>query len=75
LQRFVEKFSEELQEDFIELVPNLAMKGDLKISPVDVVWVVSSRNDTGNNGNNGKVGKNGTCFQYWGGGLEFERGV
>jgi len=42
--------------------------------------VVSSRNGTGNNGTgnngtNGKVGKNGTCFQYWGGGLEFERGV
>jgi len=37
--------------------------------------LVSSRNGTGNNGTNGKVGKNSTCFQYWGGGLEFERGV
>jgi len=75
LQRFVEKFSEELQEDFIELVHNSAMKDDFKFSPVDVLWVVSSRNDTCNNGTNGKVGNNGTSFQYWGGGLEFERGV
>jgi len=36
---------------------------------------VSSRNGTGNNGRNGKVGKNGTCLQYWGGGLEFEEGL
>jgi len=46
LQRFVEKFSEELQEDFIELVHNSSMKEDLKFSPVDVLWVVSSRNGT-----------------------------
>jgi len=72
LQRFVEKFSEELDEDFIELVNNSAMlKGDLKF----VLWVVSSRNGTGNNGTNGKVSKNGTCFQYLGGGLEFEKRV
>jgi len=56
LQRFVKKFSEELQEDFIELVHNSAMKGDLKFSPVNVLWVVSSRNGTGNNGTHGKVG-------------------
>jgi len=58
LQRFVEKFSEELDEDFIELVNNSAMKGNLKF----VLWVVSSRNGTGNNGTNGKVSENGTCF-------------
>jgi len=75
LQSFVEKFSEELQEDFIELVHNSAMKGDLKSSPIDVLWVVSSRNGTGNNGTKEKVGKYSTCFQYWGGSLEFERGV
>jgi len=57
LQGFVEKFLEELQEDFIELVHNSAMKDDLKSSPIDVLWVVSSRNGTGNNGTNGKVGK------------------
>jgi len=51
------------------------MKSNLKSSPVDVLWVVSSRNGTGNNSTNGKVSKKGTCFQYWGGGLEFERGV
>jgi len=27
------------------------------------------------NSTNGKVGKNDRCFQYWVGGLEFERGV
>jgi len=48
------------------------MKGDLKFSPVDVLWVVSSRNGAGNNGTNEKVDKNGIWFQYWG--LEFERG-
>jgi len=51
------------------------MKGDLKFFLVDVLWVASNRNGTGNNGTNGKVGKNGACFQYWGGGLEFEREV
>jgi len=51
------------------------MKNDLKFSPLDVLWVVSCRNGTGNNGTNRKVGKNSTCFQYLGGGLEFERGV
>jgi len=75
LQRFVEKFSEELQEDFIELVHNSSMKGNLKFFPFDVLWVVFSKNSTVNNGTNGKVSKNGTCFQYWGGGLEFERRV
>jgi len=45
---------------FFELVYNSAMKGDLKFFPVGVLWVVSSRNDSGNNGTNGKVGKNGT---------------
>jgi len=30
LQRFVEKILEKLQEDFIELVHNSAMKDDLK---------------------------------------------
>jgi len=76
LQCLVEKFSEELQKDFIELVYNSARKGDLKISPVNVLWVVSSRNGTGNNSTHGKlVGKNGTFFQHWGGGLEFEKGV
>jgi len=69
LQRFVEKFSEELQEDFIELVHNSAMKGNLKIFSVDVLWAVSSRNGIGNKGTNGKISKNGTCFQYLGGGL------
>jgi len=59
LQRFVENISEELQEDFIELVHNSAMKGDLKSSPIDILWVMSSRNSTGNNGTNEKVGKNG----------------
>jgi len=54
------------------LVHNSAMKGYLKIFPVDVLLVVFSRNGTGNNGTNGKVSKNGT---YLGGGLEFERGV
>jgi len=53
LQRFAEKFLEELQEDFIDLVHNSAMKDDLKFSPVNVLWVVSSRNGTGNNGTNG----------------------
>jgi len=51
------------------------MKNDLKFFPLYVLWVVSSRNDTGNNGTNGKVSKNSTFSQYWGGGLEFERGV
>jgi len=58
------------------------MKGDLKLSPVDVLWIVSSRNGTDNNNRNGKdnnrngkVGKNCTFLQYWGGGLEFERGA
>jgi len=51
------------------------MKDDLKSSPIDVLWVVSNRNGIGNNGTNGKVDKNGTWLQYWGGGLEFERGV
>jgi len=54
------KISENLQEDFIELVYNSAMKDDLKSSPVDVLWVVSSKNDTGNNGINGNVSENGT---------------
>jgi len=36
------------------------MKDDLKSSPVDVLWVVSSKNDTGNNGINGNVSENGT---------------
>jgi len=40
------------------LVHNSAIKSDLNFSPVDVLWVVSSRNGTGNNGTNGKVGKN-----------------
>jgi len=75
LQHFVENFSEELHEDFIDLVHNSAMKGDLKLSPVDVLWIVSSRNGTDNNNRNGKVGKNCTFLQYWGGGLEFERGA
>ena len=66
MKRFVEKFSEELQEDFIKLVHNTAMKGDLKSFPINLLWV------HGNNGTNGKVGKNDTYFQYWGGGLEFE---
>jgi len=57
------------------LVHNSAMKCNLKFFPVDVLWVVSSRNGTGNNGTNGKVSKTGTCFQYLGEGLEFERGV
>jgi len=57
LQCFVEKFSEELQEDFIELVHNSAMKGVLKFSPVDVMWVVSSRKGTGNNGKMEKLVK------------------
>jgi len=57
------------------LVHNSAMKDDLKFSSVDALWVVSGRNGIGNNGTNGKVSKNGTCFQYWGGGLAFERGV
>jgi len=65
LQRFVEKFSEDLQEDFIELVHNSAMKDDLKFFPVGVLWVVSSRNGTSNNGTHRKVGKNGSCFQYY----------
>jgi len=60
LQRFVEKFLEELQKNFIELVHNSAMKDDLKSSPIDVLWVVSNRNGIGNNGTNGKVDKNGT---------------
>jgi len=52
------------------------MKDDLKFSPIDdALWVVSSGNGSGNNGTNGKVTKSGTCFQYWGGGLEFERKV
>jgi len=51
------------------------MTGNLKLFPVDVLWVVSSRNGTGNNGTNGKVSKNGTCFQHLGGGLEFEKRV
>jgi len=57
LQHFVERFSEELLEDFIELPNNSAMKGDLKSSPIYVVWVVSNRNGTDNNGTNRKVGK------------------
>jgi len=76
LQHSVEKVLEELQEHFIELVHNSAMKDDLKFSPIDdALWVVSSGNGSGNNGTNGKVTKSGTCFQYWGGGLEFERKV
>jgi len=59
LQRSVEKISENLQEDFIELVHNSAMKGDLKSSAIYVLWVVSSKNGTGNNGINGNVSKNG----------------
>jgi len=58
------KFSEELQEDFIELVHNSAMKDDLKSSPIDVLQVVSSRNGTGNNGTNGKVGKMAYVFNF-----------
>jgi len=57
LQHFVEKFSEELQEDFIELVHNSAIKDNLKSSIIDVLRAVSSRNCSGNNGTNGKVGK------------------
>jgi len=38
LQRFVKKFSEELQEDFFELVYNSAMKGDLKFFPDGSGW-------------------------------------
>jgi len=45
------------------LVHNSAMKGDLKSSPIDVLWVVSSRNSTGNNGTKEKVGKM-ADFQY-----------
>jgi len=56
------------------LAHNSAMKVNLKFFPVDVLWVVSSRNGTGNNGTNGKVSKNVTCFEYWSEGLEFERG-
>jgi len=44
----------------IELVHNSAMKGDLKSSPIYVLWVVSSKNGTGNNGINRNVSKNGT---------------
>jgi len=51
------------------------MKDDLKSSPIDGLWVVSSRNGTGNKGTNGKVSKNDTCFQCWGGDLEFEKKV
>jgi len=69
LQRFVEKISGELQEHSNELVDNSSVKGYLKSPLNDVLWVVSSRNDTGNNGTNGKVSENGT-FQYWGGDLE-----
>jgi len=57
LQHFVKKFSEELQQDFIELVDNSAMKGVLKSFPIDVLWVVYSRNSTGNIGPNNKLGK------------------
>jgi len=60
LQHLVEKFSKELHEDFIELVHNLATKSDLKYFPIDVLWVVSSKNGTGNKGTNEKLGKNGT---------------
>jgi len=70
LQCFVEKILEKLQEVFIELVHNSAMKDYLKSSPIDVLWVVSSRNGTSNNGKNGKVGKNGTFLI-----LGFENGV
>jgi len=66
---------EPLQRNFIELVHNSAMEDGLKSSPIDVLWVVSSRNGTCNNGTNLKVGKNSACSQYWGGGLEFEREV
>jgi len=55
LQHFVEKILENLNEDFIELVYNSAMKSDLKSFPIDVLWVVSSKNGT-----NEKLGKNGT---------------
>jgi len=41
VQRFVERFSEELQEDFIKLVHNAAMKGDLKNFPINLLWVVT----------------------------------
>jgi len=41
VHRFVEKFSEELQEDFIKLVHNVAMKGDLKYFPINLLWVVT----------------------------------
>jgi len=51
------------------------MKGNLKFSPVDVLWVMSSRNGTGNNGTDGKISKNGTCFPILGWGLGFEREV
>jgi len=70
LQCFVEKFLEELQEEFIKLVHNSAIKGDVKFSSIDVLWVVSSRNDIGNNGTSGKVGQNGTCFSILGWGFE-----
>jgi len=74
LHYFVEKFFEELQKDLIELVHNSANKDDLKYFPIDVLWVVSSRNGTGNNGTNGKVGKSGTClFNIEVGGLKFKR--
>jgi len=53
---------------------NSAIKDDLKSSPIDVLWVVFSRNGTGNNGKNRIVGKIAHVFHYWGGGLKFERG-
>jgi len=56
LQHFVEKFLEKLQEGFIELVHNSAMKGNLKFAPCwHILWAASSRNGTGSNGTNGKV--------------------
>jgi len=73
LQRFVKNISEELQEHSIELVHNSSVKGYLKSSLIDVLWVVCSRNNTGNTGTNGKVSKNisilGWGFGVWSWGL------
>jgi len=44
------------------------------LNPIDVLWVMSSRNGTVNNGTNEKVTKM-AHFQYWGESLEFESGL
>jgi len=48
------------------------MKDDLKSSPTDVLWVMSSKNGTGNYGTYGKVGKIGTFLILGKRGLGFE---